>query len=239
MEVATSTVGLEQASAIGGGLQGPRPDQAYQQSSEQTTERSQRNPKHRARAIWIQSVPQPMTVLRPLTPADHDALVEVYRDAVLSQTQGLYSQAQIEAWAFHAARSTALHQPLREGFGLASLSEDQPTSAEPASDRQLEHIPIEAFGILHPPDRLALLYCRGRSSRQGRASAILRALEQRAAQQAVPQLRTEASQLSRPLLTRRGWQVEGEERVLFAGEWFLRWRMIKDLATHKPRDPLG
>ena len=156
-----------------------------------------------------------MPVLRPLTPADHDTLVEVYRDAVLSQTQGLYTPAQIEAWAHHAGRSAALQLPLREGYGLASAGDGGP---------------IEAFGILHPADRLALLYCRGRSCRQGRSSAILQALEQRAARQGVPQLRTEASQLSRPLLQRRGWQVEQEERVLFAGEWFQRWRMIKPLA---------
>ena len=156
-----------------------------------------------------------MPVLRPLTPADHDALVEVYRDAVLSQTQGLYTPAQIEAWAHHAGRSAALQLPLREGYGLASAGDGGP---------------IEAFGILHPPDRLALLYCRGRSCRQGRSSAILLALELRAARQGLPLLRTEASQLSRPLLQRRGWQVEQEERVLFAGEWFQRWRMIKPLA---------
>jgi putative acetyltransferase len=161
-----------------------------------------------------------MPVLRSLTPADHDALVEVYRDAVLNQTQGLYTPGQIEAWAHHAGRSGALQLPLREGYGLAS-----------AGDGLLEEGgPIEAFGILHPPDRLALLYCRGRSCRQGRSSAILQALEQRAARQGLPVLRTEASQLSRPLLQRRGWQVEQEERVLFAGEWFQRWRMIKPLA---------
>ena len=171
-----------------------------------------------------------MSVLRPLSTADHDALVDVYRDAVLSQTQGLYSQVQIEAWAHHAARSTALHQALREGFGLASVGEGLPAADEPAISRRSEDSPIEAFGILHPPDRLALLYCRGRSSRQGRSSAILQALEQRATQLGIPQLRTEASQLSRPLLSRRGWQVEEEERVLFAGEWFQRWRMIKALA---------
>jgi len=45
-----------------------------------------------------------MPALRPLCPDDHDALVTVYRDAVLSQTQGLYSPAQIGAWAHHAAR---------------------------------------------------------------------------------------------------------------------------------------
>jgi hypothetical protein len=43
-------------------------------------------------------------------------------------------------------------------------------------------------------------------------------------------LRTEASQLSRPLLERRGWRIEAEEEVLFAGVSFRRWRMIKALA---------
>jgi len=166
-----------------------------------------------------------MPVLRPLTPADHDALVEVYRDAVLSQTQGLYTPAQIEAWAHHAGRSAALELPLREGYGLASAGDGR------LEDGRLEEGgPIEAFGILHTPDRLALLYCRGRSCRQGRSSAILQGLEQHAALRGVRQLRTEASQLSRPLLLRRGWQVEQAERVLFAGEWFERWRMIKTLA---------
>jgi hypothetical protein len=56
-------------------------------------------------------------------------------------------------------------------------------------------------------------------------------LEHHATLQGIPRLRTEASQLSRPLLTRRGWRVVTEERVLFAGEWFERWRMIKDLHT--------
>jgi putative acetyltransferase len=164
-----------------------------------------------------------MPALRPLTLADHGDLVEVYRDAVCSQAGRLYSPAQVEAWAGHPARSGALRQPLRDGFGLASTGGDWALAG--AGD------PIEAFGILDPPDRLALLYCRGRSCRQGRSSAILTALEHHATLHGIPRLRTEASQLSRPLLIRRGWRVENAERVLFAGEWFERWRMIKDLPT--------
>ena len=38
-------------------------------------------------------------------------------------------------------------------------------------------------------------------------------------------LRTEASQLSRPLLERRGWRVDAEETVTLGGVPFLRWRM--------------
>jgi GNAT superfamily N-acetyltransferase len=106
---------------------------------------------------------------------------------------------------------------LRRGYGVVSCTgEDSGT--------------IEAFALLDPPDRLALLYCRGRASRQGRATALLQALESHARQQGCLQLRTEASQLSRPLLERRGWRIEAEEEVLFAGVSFRRWRMIKALA---------
>jgi GNAT superfamily N-acetyltransferase len=88
---------------------------------------------------------------------------------------------------------------------------------------------IEAFALLDPEDRLSLLYCRGRSSRQGRATALLEALESHARTGGVRRLRTEASQLSRPLLERRGWVVETEETVALGGVPFLRWRMGKDL----------
>lgn len=162
--------------------------------------------------------------LRQLRPSDRDALVEVYREAVLSQSPDLYSPEQVRAWAHHAGLDPAVLACLEPGYGLASLGD-----RDPAGERT-----IEAFGILDPPQarrcRLALLYCRGRASRQGRASAILNGLEHWARQQECHQLQTEASQLSRPLLERRGWRVEREERLIFAGEPFVRWRMIKALS---------
>jgi GNAT superfamily N-acetyltransferase len=151
--------------------------------------------------------------------------VDVFRDAVLSQASGLYTPAQIEAWAHHPARTGALREPLRQGFGLAST-----TGAAGG---------IEAFGLLHPQDRLALLYCRGRACRQGRASAILSALEEHARLRGQGRLRTEASQLSRPLLERRGWRVEAEETALYGGAWFRRWRMIRLLDSPAPADGHG
>lgn len=153
-------------------------------------------------------------------PADRDQLAAVYRDAVTSQTQGLYSPEQIEAWSQHAQRSDALDQALERGYGLASCDGSNPEC-------------IEAFGVLDPLQRLSLLYCRGRSCRQGRGSAILSALECHAWTQGCRQWHTEASQLSKPLLLRRGWQIEAEETVIFAGEPFQRWRMIKALCPPK------
>lgn len=157
-----------------------------------------------------------MASLRKLHPDDLDQVAAVYRDAVISQAEGLYSPAQIAAWSNHAHTSNAVRDALSRGYGLASCAENDPTQ-------------IEAFGLLDPIQRLSLLYCRGRSCRQGRSSTILRALEHHAWHQGCRQWHTEASQLSKPLLLRLGWRIDAEEMVMFAGEAFPRWRMIKPL----------
>lgn len=157
-----------------------------------------------------------METVRRLELGDFEQLVAVYRDAVISQAKGLYTSQQIGAWADHAGRDDGFRQALGRGYGLVSC-------ADP------ERCIIEAFALLDPIDRLALLYCRGRASRQGRATTLLRLLESEARRHACPRLRTEASQLSRPLLERQGWRVDREEEVIFAATSFLRWRMIKDL----------
>jgi putative acetyltransferase len=163
---------------------------------------------------WWMSVT--MATLRRLQACDLDQVVEVYRDAVISQGRGLYTNRQIEAWSEHAAHHRGVREALQRGYGMASCADH---------DGGI----IEAFGLLDPIDRLSLLYCRGRSCRQGRASALLQVLENRALHCGCRRLRTEASQLSRPLLERVGWRIEAEEEVIFAGVGFRRWRMIKNL----------
>ena len=111
--------------------------------------------------------------------------------------------------------------------------------AQQAEVQQAEQLlkagkPAEAFALLDPSDRLSLLYCRGRSCRQGRARALLGAVEAAAAANGVQRLRTEASQFSRPLLERQGWLVEAAEEVCLAGVAFERWRMTKSLAPPVP-----
>jgi hypothetical protein len=157
-----------------------------------------------------------MENLRVLHPGDLDQVATVYHDAVISQTKGLYSKAQIAAWANHAHTSNAVREALLRGYGLASCAANDPNL-------------IEAFGVLDPLQRLSLLYCRGRASRQGRGRRILQSLEIHAWKQGCRQLHTEASQLSKPLLLNLGWQIDAEETVIFAGESFTRWRMIKEL----------
>ncbi|WP_225322901.1 GNAT family N-acetyltransferase [Synechococcus sp. RSCCF101] len=144
-----------------------------------------------------------------MAPRDEAELRAVYVDAIDSTAPGLYSEAQVMAWRSVALLPGPLDETLRRGIGLVSEGERG----------------IEAFAVLHPSDRLALLYCRGRSARQGRAAALLDRLEAEARRRGCRSLRTEASLISRPLLERRGWQVVAPERIEIAGVSFDRFRM--------------
>jgi len=157
-----------------------------------------------------------MHLLRPYEPADRPALLAVYGAAVRSQCPPLYTPEQVQAWAAHNRADGDLAATIDRGYALVN-----PVAPDDAR--------IAAFAVLDPLDRLALLYCDGTWSRQGRGAALVRALEHEAQRQGVRRLRTEASQLSRPLLLRLGWQVEASETVPYAGVLFERWRMIKTL----------
>jgi putative acetyltransferase len=155
-------------------------------------------------------------LLRPLQGEDWDQVMETYADAVQTLATPFYQPEQIQAWAQHPFANASFAEALERGFGLVGSTIERPTS-------------VEAFALLDPTDRLSLLYCRGRSSRKGLATALVQTLEHHALSCGHPRLRTEASQLSRPLLERLGWTVDQEEEILFAGVPFLRWRMSKPL----------
>ena len=142
--------------------------------------------------------------LRPITPTDHGALRAVYLNAVRTQAPGLYSDAQVAAWAAVAVLPGLLDGVLAAGEGLLIEADDG----------------VEAFALLHPPHRLALLYCRGDRSRRGHGRRLVRALET---------LATEASQISRPLLERLGWRWVALERLTIGGVPFERHRLRRDL----------
>ncbi|MFM8525692.1 MAG: GNAT family N-acetyltransferase [Cyanobacteriota bacterium] len=162
--------------------------------------------------------------LRSLQPDDAPAALEVLIDAVQSQAVRLYDADQVRAWCDHARTQVDLVAALARGQGWGSVS-----AGGDAADPEAPGC-LEAFALRDPPDRLSLLYCRGRSCRQGRASALLLAVERSAAAEGIGRLRTEASQLSRPLLLRHGWQEEAAEVVVLAGVAFERWRMVRTLA---------
>lgn len=148
--------------------------------------------------------------LRPIGSSDHRLLREIYCDAIESQAPGLYSGDQVRAWAALAWLPGVLDRTFQEGTGW--ISGDG-----------------AAFAMREPRDRLSLLYCRGEASGRGHATALLRQIEMDAAAEGVASLRTEASQLSRPLLERRGWTLVGPETISIGGVAFERYRMDKPL----------
>lgn len=149
--------------------------------------------------------------VRRLETRDHDALVEVYRQAVLCSTAALYSKQQQWAWA---NQSEALRPLLSQGRGFVSCNpQDQ----------------AEAFCLRHPNDRVALLYSHPSVQRRGCGKALLQATEQDARREDISMLRTEASLISKPLFEAMGWQVSWREELRIGGVHFQRFRMQKPL----------
>ena len=146
--------------------------------------------------------------------SDHAEVRQVYVDAVLNLSPRIYSQAQLDAWSAVALLPGVLDETLRSGYGLVSCNGET----------------IEAFAVLHPVDRVALLYCRARYHRQGRGGQLLVSLEQEASRQGVKKLRSEASYISHPLFERMGWLTVEKEQLLIGGVSFERFRIAKSLA---------
>ena len=144
---------------------------------------------------------------------DNSDLRDVYVDSIQSQAPSFYNNSQIAAWAALANLPSFFEIPFDEGRGWALLKRSK----------------IEAFALRYPLDRLALLYCRGRSSRKGFANMLLERIEFDCAEEGIKLLSTEASLLSYSLLIRRGWVEKSIEKIEIAGISFDRYRMFKRL----------
>ncbi len=149
--------------------------------------------------------------LRPIKTFDHSVLRDVYCDAITSQGASFYNSDQIEAWSSLAFLPGILDRSLNNGKGWVVVSNET----------------IEAFAIRHPSNHLDLLYCRGRSSRKGYATKLLKKIELDARHDCIETLFTEASLLSYPLLLRSGWRFQSSEKIKIAGVGFLRYLMYK------------
>ena len=141
------------------------------------------------------------------------ALREVYEDAIRTCDKSLYSQEQIDAWSALAYLPGVLDKPLKYGFGWVSCVDQT----------------IEAFALKYPHNRLALLYCRGRSSRQGHATALLHQIEKDTREERLINLKAEASLCSYQLLLRNGWKIIAPQEIKIGGVQFLRYLMEKKL----------
>ena len=147
--------------------------------------------------------------------SDHSVVRQIYFDAVESQKDAfnLYSVDQIKAWSALAWLPGVLDRSLIEGNGWVSCESES----------------IEAFAVRYPLNRLSLLYCRGRATRKGHATRLLRCLESDAFNSGQKILYTEASLFSYPLLLRCGWKFNTIEKLTIGGVFFERYLMEKQL----------
>ncbi len=148
---------------------------------------------------------------RPIAKVDFPSVREVYSDAIYTQCFSLYTNIQVQTWASLAWLPDLFQVPLNEGRGWLIQEEDE----------------VAAFALRYPCHRLAMLYCRGQSSRKGYATALLERIENEAVQEGLLSLATEASLLSYPLLLRCGWILNSLDKIEIGGVGFDRYRMIK------------
>lgn len=163
--------------------------------------------------------------IRRLMPSDHDAAIEIYREAVLNSSGALYTPAQQSAWASQAEQ---LRPMLQRGRGWLCERLERPHSEESGSAQGT----IEAFTLREPEDRVSLLYCRPRAQRRGLARQLLQTVETEARSEGCCGLRTEASWLSVRLFQAEGWQISWQEELRIAGVHFHRYRLHKRLEQH-------
>ena len=152
----------------------------------------------------------PRPILRPIDSNDANLLRKIYIDSIQTQAPLAYTPEQVRAWVNLALLPGVLDRNFEEGKGWISGNDD-------------------GFAIRHPKNRLSLIYCRGRSSRQGHGSALLETIERDAHSMGISRLHTEASLLSRPMLEQKGWTLIGPQSFTIADVAFVCFMMEKSL----------
>jgi putative acetyltransferase len=124
---------------------------------------------------------------------DAPALARIFYDSVRQAALGDYTRAQVEAWAPRVADPARFAAKAADGrlFLVAVNEQDEPI----------------AFGDLEQGGHIDYLYCRPDFVGKGVASALYDRLEAHARANAMPRLYSEASELARRLLLRKGFTV--------------------------------
>jgi putative acetyltransferase len=151
-----------------------------------------------------------MTV-RKVTKSDIPVLAKLFDNSVRQVAPQQYSPQQVAAWA---ASSSDM-----ESFSKFIL---EPTTFVAEIDNL-----ILGFGGVTTAGYLVSLYVRGDYNRQGIGSQLLTKIIEYAGANNIDRLYTEASEFSKPLFEKFGFEVCGEEEVTRNGIIFHRYLMQK------------
>ena len=151
--------------------------------------------------------------LRPYQPHDLPAIVALFQASISQLTTQHYDAAQRQAWAPEVADLTAWQTRFASLELL--IAEDDKT--------------IAGFIGFSLDGHIDLLYCAPSHARQGVASALYAAAEQRLREAGVHKLHTEASLVAQAFFASQGFSVQQAQTVTRGAVMFPRILMGKTL----------
>tara|TARA_B100001989_G_scaffold25638_1_gene15301 strand:+ start:802 stop:1260 length:459 start_codon:yes stop_codon:yes gene_type:complete len=150
--------------------------------------------------------------LRQITIQDQLELKKVYFNSIQSLDKKIYTQEQKIAWSSQAWDPN-FDRLITKGKGWL------------LSEKGI----IVAFATRYPKNRIALLYCKGKSQRKGYGSLLIHKLEDEAKKEGINFLSTEASLISYKLFLKNEWEIFRKEKVTINNIFFERYKMKKNL----------
>ncbi len=152
-------------------------------------------------------------IVRAYVPADVDALIDLFRQAVRRTAIRDYTEAQVMAWAPDVVE--------RERWVERRAS--RPTWVAEIDGR------IAGFIDLEPDGHVDMMYVHPEFKGRGVATALMAKLEEAAAAQKLGRLYTEASITAKPFFEKKGFRVISAQTVHVRGQDLLNYRMEKIL----------
>ena len=150
-------------------------------------------------------------IIRDYVPADVDALIDLFRQAVRRTAIRDYSEAQVKAWAPDEVE--------RERWVERRAS--RPTWVAEIDGR------IAGFADLEPDGHVDMMYVHPDFNGRGVANALFARIEAAAAELKLWRLYTEASITAKPFFEKKGFRVISAQTVHVRGQDLVNYRMEK------------
>lgn len=150
-------------------------------------------------------------IVRDYVPADVDALIDLFRQAVRRVAIRDYSEAQVRAWAPDMAE--------REKWVERRAS--RPTWVAEIDGK------VAGFTDLESDGHVDMMYVHPDFKGRGVANALMAKVEEAAAEQKLGRLYTEASITAKPFFEKKGFRVIAPQTVHVRGQDLVNYRMEK------------
>lgn len=151
--------------------------------------------------------------IRSYTAADTPAILELFRETILTVNRGDYTQKQCEVWANSFSSIVDLHFRLTASFTVVAEQNGE----------------IIGFGNVNKRREIDLLYTHRNFQGRGIGSALLKELESAAYIKSYEELSTEASMTARGFFLSKGYLEVKMQNKCVRGTEFINFIMKKKL----------